>query len=216
MAVKTTSTAAVDRDMSGLVLQGVPHPGDLAPHLRRRYDAIVQAAMALLDDAAYEEIPIRGVAERAGVALATVYRYFTSKEHLYAAAMLEWSASLRERMAAGFERPRDGTETAAAIQRVVRAYTEHPQLLRVHLLLEHSADSNARAICERYLTISESSFNGLCRWLPEDRTGAAATTLLAVLCDGLRRWSIGRWTTPQVEHAISDAVELVAAGAGHS
>ena len=36
---------------------------------------------------------MRDVAREAGVALATVYRYFTSKEHLYAAALLDWASN---------------------------------------------------------------------------------------------------------------------------
>ena len=40
------------------------------------------------------------VAERSGVALGTTYRYFASKEHLLASALVEWQARLTDRLLA--------------------------------------------------------------------------------------------------------------------
>ena len=37
---------------------------------------------------------MKDVAERSGVALGTIYRYFSSKDHVAAAALLEWARSL--------------------------------------------------------------------------------------------------------------------------
>ena len=40
--------------------------------------------------AGYEEVNIRDVAQRAGVAVGTIYRYFPSKEHLFVSALGRW------------------------------------------------------------------------------------------------------------------------------
>src|ERR1700758_5304768 len=70
-----------------------PAPDSLPPGQQERRDRIVRAAISLLEHSGeYDAIQMRDVATEAGVALATVYRYFTSKEHLYAAALLEWAS----------------------------------------------------------------------------------------------------------------------------
>src|SRR6478609_2965544 len=69
----------------------LPDPATLPAGQQERRDRIVHAAFALLERGEYDAIQMRDVAREAGVALATIYRYFTSKEHLYAAALLEWA-----------------------------------------------------------------------------------------------------------------------------
>src|SRR5262249_62140274 len=68
-----------------------PDPASLPPGQQERRRRIVQAAIDLLEQGEYEAIQMRDVAQAAGVALATIYRYFTSKEHLYPPALLEWA-----------------------------------------------------------------------------------------------------------------------------
>src|SRR5579859_858711 len=71
-----------------------PTPASLPRGQRERRSRIVRGAIALLEHGGeYDSIQMRDVAQEAGVALATVYRYFTSKEHLYAAALLDWATN---------------------------------------------------------------------------------------------------------------------------
>jgi len=73
--------------MSTSVVVVHPDPGSLPRGQQERRDRIVRAAISLLQHGGeYDEIQMRDVALEAGVTLGTVYRYFTSKEHLYAAA----------------------------------------------------------------------------------------------------------------------------------
>ena len=74
-----------------------PDPDSLPRGQQERRDRIVRAAITLLEHGEYDAIQMRDVAQEAAVALATVYRYFTSKEHLYAAALLEWAANFPAR-----------------------------------------------------------------------------------------------------------------------
>jgi AcrR family transcriptional regulator len=55
--------------------------------LAARYDAIIAAARALVCESGLRAVQIAPVAERAGVAAGTVYRYFLSKEDLVAAVV---------------------------------------------------------------------------------------------------------------------------------
>src|SRR5947209_19863640 len=81
----------------------VVDPGTLPRGQQERRQRIVAAATTLLEHGEYDAVQMRDVAEAAGVALATIYRYFTSKEHLYAAVLFEWAADYpaRGRSAAG-------------------------------------------------------------------------------------------------------------------
>src|ERR1044071_1903988 len=89
-------------------------PATLPAGQQERRDRIVRAAVALLERGEYDAIQMRDVAREAGVALATIYRYFTSKEHLYAAALVEW--------ASGFPTPgRAASTDAASYEERVRA-----------------------------------------------------------------------------------------------
>ena len=49
---------------------------------RERRQRILDATLALASKGGYEAVQMRAVAERAGVALGTLYRYFPSKIHL--------------------------------------------------------------------------------------------------------------------------------------
>lgn len=51
---------------------------------RKRLQRLCRAAGELAAEGGYAAVTMRGVAERAGVGLATVYRYFASKDHLIA------------------------------------------------------------------------------------------------------------------------------------
>lgn len=64
-------------------------PAGLPAWKQARRQAIIAAAKKALRRQRYEQIQIRDVASAAGVALATLYRYFPSKEELYVAVLIE-------------------------------------------------------------------------------------------------------------------------------
>ena len=71
-----------------------PVPRTLTRAQQARRQRVVDAAMALGLDGGYEAVQMRDVAARADVAMGTVYRYFTSKDHLLAAALVHWVEQL--------------------------------------------------------------------------------------------------------------------------
>src|SRR5207237_657493 len=77
--------------------------------------------------------------------------YFTSKEHLYAAALLEWASGYPT---GGRPATPDGTSDEARLRalmrRAVRAFERYPQMMRAELVLEGSSDPNARALFEQF------------------------------------------------------------------
>jgi AcrR family transcriptional regulator len=86
-------------------------------HLRRK--RILQAAAALASRGGVEAMQMRTVAERAGVALGTLYRYFPSKMDLVVAVVNEEMDTLE----ASLDRrpPRSGSPAGRAVEVLMRA-----------------------------------------------------------------------------------------------
>ncbi len=72
-------------------------------HKRERRDAIVEAAIALLDEEGVEAATLSAIARRAGLSKANCYRYFESREAILLAVVLDdardWSEAIRDRLA---------------------------------------------------------------------------------------------------------------------
>jgi AcrR family transcriptional regulator len=77
---------------------GPPEPGSLNAKQSERRQRVLDAAMALAEEGGYDAVQMRDVAGRADVALGTVYRYFSSKDQMLAAAFAEWASELEGRL----------------------------------------------------------------------------------------------------------------------
>jgi AcrR family transcriptional regulator len=91
---------------------------------------VIDAAITLAAEGGYEAVQMRDVAAGADVAMGTVYRYFTSKDHLLAAALVSWVEQLDRRLSL---QPAEG-ETAAervleAIDRALRSMSRQQALV---------------------------------------------------------------------------------------
>src|ERR1700709_1848598 len=64
---------------------------------RERRKRILDATLALASKGGYEAVQMRSVAERADVALGTLYRYFPSKIHLLVSALARELERTQER-----------------------------------------------------------------------------------------------------------------------
>jgi AcrR family transcriptional regulator len=92
-----------------------------------RHAAVIEATMELAAEGGYDAVQMRDVAARAGVALGTLYRYFSSKNHLLVAALARWTGELQQRIAA--RPPRGDTpaeRVASTLQRATRALEREP------------------------------------------------------------------------------------------
>ena len=65
---------------------------------RARRRRILNAAVSLARQGGYDAVQMREVADSAGVALGTLYRYFPSKVHLLAAAMVRQLEALQDQL----------------------------------------------------------------------------------------------------------------------
>jgi AcrR family transcriptional regulator len=84
---------------------------------RSKRQAIIEAASTIFAKKGYEDTTIAEIAEAAGVAVGTVYLYFSNKREIYTSVSLDWVVSL----AAVFEDPAIVT---LPIEQVPRAMIE--------------------------------------------------------------------------------------------
>jgi len=171
---------------------------------------IVDAATALLAERDYERIQMREVADAAGVALATIYRYFPSKEQLFATVLATWSESFGAAAARGV--PRGSTPQArvrATLRRTVRAYERNPNFFRLIIELETVSDP---AVVERYAAFADHFGDALGHALegvdPDDAR-TIASMLSALLGARLRSWSAGTTSLTAVYAELDRAVALL-------
>lgn len=94
-------------------------PAELTAEQLERRRRLIDAAFELGAEGGYDAVQMRDVAATANVALATIYRNFSSKDHLLAAAMTEWTGRLRDRVAN--RPPRGDTATEQMIDVLSRA-----------------------------------------------------------------------------------------------
>jgi AcrR family transcriptional regulator len=188
-----------------------PEPDALPRGQQERRDRIVQAAISLLAHGGeYDAIQMRDVALEAGVALGTVYRYFTSKEHLYAAALLEWAADFPARDQSKRVAGRtDEARLRALMRRAVRAFERYPQMMRVEIVIESSSDPNARALFDQFAVRNNSTLAGALSSTPPETVAAIVETVNSVFATRLRSWALGRITIADVDRSVQKTLDLI-------
>jgi AcrR family transcriptional regulator len=113
---------------------------------RDRRKRILDATLALASKGGYDAVQMRTVAERADVALGTLYRYFPSKIHLLVSAMARELEGVRERTAripVPGETPYD--RLMFILSRITKAMQRDPQLTEAMTRAFMFADASAAA-----------------------------------------------------------------------
>jgi AcrR family transcriptional regulator len=197
---------AVGRDPDGGAAARTPS------QLARR-DRIIQAATELLEEREYERIQIRHVAEAASVALATLYRYFPSKEQLYAQVLVAWSESFDTRVRVqNRQAATDADRLRAALRQTVRAYERHPNFFRLVSALEVVTDP---AVSERFMQFASRFTDALADTLldtAEEERASIAFVTSTVLGGVLRGWSVRGTPIGRVYERVDEVVDLIFSG----
>jgi AcrR family transcriptional regulator len=112
-------------------------PGAMTPRQRERRDRVLAAVHELVEEGRVRDLQMKEIADRAGVSLAAIYRYFSSKEHLLAEALLDWAQR--------FGAPRRTRDFAATVRRGVEAYRRNPHYAELFLEVAAARDPHAVA-----------------------------------------------------------------------
>jgi len=144
--------------------------GAAAPHAERartpaqraRLERLRDAARTLASEGGYAAVTMRAVAKRAGVGPATVYRYFSSKDHLIADVHAQRSLDVLADLAARPPRHKHAADRVAAVfHRLLAAAHEDPELAAAGVAAINSADPAASSpefwnenIMSRYMQVA--------------------------------------------------------------
>jgi AcrR family transcriptional regulator len=193
-------------------VQEPPRAEDLIPSQRERRDRIIHVARQLLERAEYEKIQMRDVAEHAEVALGTVYRYFGSKEHLFAAVLVQWSRSLE---AAVERHPLSGDppeQLRDLFMRVLDAFERLPQFFRLMVVIETTPDRFARQDFEAFSQQTRSTFREAVAQLHPDTAEDVLDVVLSVLGGVMRAWSLGVLDLDTARRQLQATIDLLFSG----
>jgi AcrR family transcriptional regulator len=196
--------------MAELPVTGPPAPDTLIESQRKRRERIVRAALRLLERREYDKIQVREVAEAADVALGTVYRYFASKEHLFAAVMQEWGASLDKRLR---KDPLAGDDVAGRLtdlmDRIITAFERRPQFFRLMIVMDATPDEHARELMEQFRARASQTVREPLDALTPDDARAVLEVVNAVLSSVLRSWVAGTLPMGEVRRRMARSIELI-------
>jgi AcrR family transcriptional regulator len=179
--------------------------------LAARHDAIVAAAAALAAEAGIDAVQIAPVAERAGIAAGTVYRYFSSKTDLVAALV----GTVSEREIGAMRRAADAapgplSALAAAVTTFAARALRQPRLAFALLAEAVDADTDAARLAYRKALCGELTRRLAAaiaaRALPEQDVAITAPALVGAMLEGL----VGPLAAPASGEAkMRDAVQTL-------
>lgn len=187
-----------------------PAPETLIPSQLARRRRIVVNALRLLEESPYEKIQMRDVAESADVAIGTVYRYFASKEHLFAAVLVEWSGMLESRVQ---RQPLRGDDPAARLKdmmgRVLNSFERWPQFFAVVMVLESTPDVHARELYGRFSSSTTETFREALEGLSQVSSVAVMQVTNAMLSQLVRNWILGLIPMSEARARMEGSIDLI-------
>jgi AcrR family transcriptional regulator len=156
-----------------------------------RYRSILLTTLEIAREGGYEAVQMRAVAERSGIAVATVYRYFTSRDNLVYRAMIAWSSLLTWRAHAGSTKSvRNEEDRLVYIETLMSLLVEEPTMLECWV---RSTMTNDELVVKELRAVDWSYWSGA---PAAGRISDESTAFLRVVTDifyaGVVRWAFGQ------------------------
>lgn len=191
-----------------------PSPGEPASRAQRdRRQRILDATLLLASEGGFDAVQMRTVAERADVALGTLYRYFPSKIHLLVAGLSQEFQRAQDRL----ERSRIPGATPHdrvlfVLGRITRALQREPHLTeamtRAFMFADASVADEVRPVGARMEQMFVQAMQGPAHQASGD-DAAIARVIGHVWLASLVAWVTGRATTADVGREMELAVRLL-------
>ncbi|WP_054569885.1 MULTISPECIES: TetR family transcriptional regulator [unclassified Frankia] len=197
----------------------LPQPvSTMTPAQLERRRRLTDTVIEMIDQMGPEQLQMRDVAERSGVALGTAYRYFSSKDHLLAAAWADWQRRLTDRVRAEVSRDASRNRSAPGgactrvlsfLSRETRAFQRHPNFARLVAYVEVSGDPFASEELAGLRSDNYATLMALMEGVPADVVRPAMTAINATLGSGLTAWICGRLTFADFSRQLEEVVRLI-------
>ncbi len=174
-----------------------------------RRQRILDAAKSLLRKNDYESIQIRDVAAEANVALGTLYRYFASKEQVYANVVYDWAVPLAE----ADQKWAQGIGTTERVARRLRmalaAFERQPNFYKVIFVLRSTSDPSITVIMQRLGVVLEAPIRADLSLLDAEEAGDITAMVWCVLMDLVARLAAGDKTMEEAVRIGDRFVSMV-------
>jgi AcrR family transcriptional regulator len=169
---------------------------------------IIEKVIGLIGEVGVDAVQMRDVAQRSEVALATLYRYFSSKENLLAAALEDWQKRLTRRILAGAGPPDSDPLPGVLdyLRRAQRAFNRNPEMTALMLQMMRSTDPEVKSTIDEMERTNVELFNRLLVGVTPDLIPKVSFGLNAALSAALAGFRARRLT---LEESL-DHVEWVA------
>lgn len=178
---------------------------------RDRRKRILDATMAIASKGGYEAVQMRAVADRADVAVGTLYRYFPSKVHLLVSAL----GREFERIDAKTDRASLGGETpyqrlSALVDQLNRANQRNPLLTEAMTRAYVFADASAASEVDHVEKIIDAMFaRAMSDGVPTEDQYHIARVISDVWLSNLLAWLTRRASAADVSKRLDLAVRLL-------
>src|SRR3954469_8338625 len=172
----------------------------------------VTAARALADEGGYEAVQMRDVVRITGLSSSTIYRYFSSKDHLLAAVCVEWVRELSTRGPLHLSGTTVSDHVAALLHLSCDAVARAPKLGRAVVLCGHSSDPGVRECFDEADDVSLELFRKTMADSPLD-VDWVLTMLGAAWKGALLTWVRGQMTIEEVDTVLQSSARHLIAGA---
>ena len=182
------------------------------PVQQARYDAVIVAATEILSAGGQEAVQMKDLAQRAGISLATLYRYFPAKDYvLLAVALSRYQAAWRRVSA---EVPQGDTVRERAFAHLMREFRAEQRGKRLTAALAAALTGGGRS----YSSIIEAVEHTHAQIVRHVAAGGGTLTeqqekLLTVVLDikgaAARWWLAGAYSVADVEAQIESGCQLL-------
>jgi AcrR family transcriptional regulator len=178
---------------------------------RERRKRIVDATIALASKGGFDAVQMRAVADRADVALGTLYRYFPSKVHLLVSSLaveLERAQEKMDRTTVPGDSPYE--RVLFVLGRITRGLQRNPHLTEAMTRAFTFADASAGAEIDKVSWLMESMFTkAMSDEAPTDEQKAIARVIGDVWLSNLVAWVTRRATATDVANRLELTVRLL-------
>lgn len=205
-------TSAANRNGQGAnALNAMADEELTATAQRDRRKRIIDATMALADKGGFDAVQMRAVAERADVALGTLYRYFPSKIHLLVASLVRELERIQERLDRSPVRGDSPYERLLfVLGRLTRAFQRNPNLSEAVTRALMSADASAATEVDAANRMMEAMFIAVMSdGEPSEEQVAVARVIGDVWLSNLVAWVTRRASATDVSNRLELTVRLL-------
>lgn len=185
-----------------------------------RRQRIIDVALSMLETRGFDQLQMRDISQAAGLALATVYRYFPSKELLLAHVFEQWCEGYWTRLARATDGRANTDRLIDLASRSVEAYESQPNILVMLSALQLTNDAAVAAVMEDIRKRAEEFFLAALEGLdPADAFGIV-DVVFAVMGAKLAEWVRGAIHMGEVHRALETTIRLLLEyqdpGVGHT